>query len=74
MSNEQLIEDRAKFENKIEIETKIPHDGEVNKAKSNLNKFNIIATQINKGEIYIFDYYKFPPKSEGESIPKLTKN
>ena len=73
MTNEQLIEDYAKFENKIEIETKIRHDGEVNKAKASPYKFNIIATQTNKGEIHIFDYYKFPPKPKDETIPEPTK-
>ena len=73
VTNEQLIEDYAKFENKIEIETKIRHDGEVNKAKASPHKFNLIATQTNKGEIHIFDYYKFPPKPKDESIPEPTK-
>ena len=73
VTNEQLIEDYAKFENKIEIETKIRHDGEVNKAKASPHKFNLIATQTNKGEIHIFDYYKFPPKPKDETISEPTK-
>ena len=73
MSNEQMIEDYSKFENKIEIETKIRHDGEVNKAKASPHQYNIIATQTNKGEIHIFDYYKFPPKPKDDIIPEPTK-
>jgi histone-binding protein RBBP4 len=73
MTNEQMIEDYAKFENKIEIETKIRHDGEVNKAKASPHEYNIIATQTNKGEIHIFDYYKFPPKPKDDTIPEPTK-
>ena len=74
MTNEQMIEDYSKFDNKIEIETKIRHDGEVNKAKASPHEYNIIATQTNKGEIHIFDYYKFPPKPKDENIiPEPTK-
>ena len=73
MTNEQLIEDYSKFDNKIEIETKIRHDGEVNKAKASPHKFNMIATQTNSGEIHIFDYYKFPPKPKDDTIPEPTK-
>ena len=72
MSNDQLIDDYSKFDNKIEIETKIRHDGEVNKAKASPHVFNIIATQTNKGEIHIFDYFKFPPKPKDDTIPEPT--
>lgn len=63
-NNQEAINSFCKIENKIEIETKIRHEGEVNKAKAmpQENKFNIIATKTNKGEVHIFDYFKHPPK------------
>ena len=65
-----------KQDNKIEVEIKIKHDGDVNKAKSLpfTSKYSIIATQTDKGEIHIFDYFKHPnqPKEENEeSKPEL---
>ena len=63
-------------EKKIEVEIKIKHDGDVNKARAMpfANKYNIIATQNSNGEILIFDYFKHPnqPKEENEeSKPSL---
>ena len=51
-----------KGESKIDIETKINHDGEVNKARPMPQQANIIATKTNKGEVHIFDYHKHPLK------------
>ena len=51
MSNEQMIEEYAKTEKKFEIVTKIPHEGEVNKAKASPKESNIMATQTNKGDL-----------------------
>jgi histone-binding protein RBBP4 len=51
-----------KVENKIEIETRINHEGEVNKARVMPQKFNIIATKTPSGQVHIFDYYKHPLK------------
>jgi histone-binding protein RBBP4 len=51
-----------KGESRIEIETKINHDGEVNKAKPMPHMYNIIATKTNKGEVHVFDYHKHPLK------------
>ena len=73
MSNDQLIEDYSKIENKIEIETKIRHDGEVNKAKTNPFTYNIIATQTNNGDINIFNYHKFPPRPKNDQIQEPTR-
>ena len=56
IKNEEMIENYAKYEKKIEVEIKIPHEGEVNKAKASPHENNIIATQTNKGEIHIFNY------------------
>lgn len=63
-NNQEAINSFVKIENKIEIETKIRHEGEVNKAKPmpQENKFNIIATKTNSGEVHIYDYFKHPPK------------
>ena len=51
----------------MEVETKIMHDGEINKLRYCPQKFNIIATQSNNGDIYLFDYTKHP------SMPKDKK-
>lgn len=66
ISNEEAINSFSKIENKIEIETKIRHEGEVNKAKAMPQKFNIIATKTNSGEVHIYDYYKHPTKPDEE--------
>ena len=73
MTNEQMIEEYSKTEKKFEIVTKIPHEGEVNKVKASPKESNIMATQTNKGEIHIFDYFKCPPRPEDENISKPTK-
>ena len=73
ITNEQMIEEYQKTEKKFEIVTKIPHEGEVNKAKASPKEPNIMATQTNKGEIHIFDYYKCPPKPEDENVSKPNK-
>ena len=73
LTNDQLIEEYKKFDNKLEIETKIRHDGEVNKVKINPINYNMIATQTNKGEIHVFNYHKFPPKPKDDVIPEPTK-
>jgi len=51
-----------KVENKIEIETRINHEGEVNKARVMPQKFNIIATKTPSGQVHIFDFFKHPLK------------
>ncbi len=53
----------AKMENnRIELETKICHQGEVNRARIMPQKYNIIATKTPSGEVHIFDYFKHGPK------------
>ena len=51
-----------KMENRIEIETRICHQGEVNRARIMPGKNNIIATKTPSGEVHIFDYHKHNPK------------
>jgi histone-binding protein RBBP4 len=60
----------SKVENKIEIETRINHQGEVNKARPmpNKDRHNIIATKTNSGEVHVFDYHKLPPKPKDNQI------
>jgi len=50
--------------NSVEIETIIPHEGEVNKARYMPQKYNIIATKANSGEVHIFDYSSRKSKPE----------
>lgn len=60
----------SKVENKIEVETKINHQGEVNKARAmpQVDKYNIIASKTVSGEVHIFDYFKHPPKPTDNQI------
>lgn len=62
--NDASIEKYSKIENSIEIEYKINHQGEINKARCmpQINKSSIIATKTTSGEIHIFDYKKHPKK------------
>ncbi len=57
-ANEGLL--KAGF-NCIEIETKIAHPGEVNKARCAYGAYNLIATKSSNGNVYLFDYTKHPP-------------
>lgn len=47
-------------ENKVDIETVILHEGEVNRARYMPQKYNVIATKTNGGEVHIFDYSQHP--------------
>lgn len=60
-----------KIDNKIEIETRIAHQGEVNKARimPQKDKFHIIATMTPSGEVHIFDYFKHPPQPK-DNVPR----
>ena len=62
-NNQESKEEKCK----VEIETKIRHDGEINKAKimpQNLDDACLIATKANNGEVRIFDYFKFKSTDE----------
>lgn len=69
-NTKEAISNFQKIENKIEVEIKIKHEGDVNKARSMPfeSRYNIIATQTSSGEIHIYDYFKHPnqPKEEKE--------
>ena len=57
---------------RIEIETKINHSGEVNRARMMPGKQNIIATKTISGEIHIFDYHKHPTEPKSDEVkPQL---
>jgi len=60
-----------KIENKLEIETRITHQGEVNKARvmPQKDKFHIIASLTPSGEVHVYDYFKHPPKPI-DSVPR----
>ena len=62
----------ATAENKIDIETKILHQGEVNRARYMPQKFNVIATKTTSGEVHVFDYTQHPTKPENDIVrPQL---
>lgn len=54
--------DKNPNNNSVQIETRILHEGEVNKASYMPQKYNIIATKANNGDVLIFDYTKHPSK------------
>ena len=58
------IEKYKKIPKKLEVEYRINHQGEINRARPmpQKNKSNIIATKCPNGEIHIFDYLKHPKK------------
>jgi histone-binding protein RBBP4 len=71
--NEKDVKDNVnKGESKIELETKLHHDGEVNRARvCPYGDHNLIATKTVKGEVHIFNYFKHPPKpSEPHTKPE----
>lgn len=47
--------------NCIEIETKIAHPGEINRARCSYAAQNLIATKSVNGNVLLFDYTKHPP-------------
>jgi len=58
--------------NSLNIETRILHEGEVNKAMFMPQKFNVIATKTNSGQVHVFDYTHHPPKPTSEEVkPQL---
>ncbi|KRX11252.1 WD40-repeat-containing domain [Pseudocohnilembus persalinus] len=57
----------AAGENRIEIEIKMAHEGEVNRAVYNPSKTNVIATRTVSGEVHLFDYTKHPTKPENNT-------
>jgi len=58
--------------NNIEVEIRINHDGEVNRARFMPQKPNIIATKTVSGEVHIFDTSKHPAKPENDVVkPQL---
>jgi histone-binding protein RBBP4 len=66
--------ENKKSESRIDIETKINHNGEVNKARPmpQEGRYNIIATKTVTGEVHIFDYFKHPPKpKDNQVIPEM---
>ncbi|ELW48889.1 Histone-binding protein RBBP4 [Tupaia chinensis] len=58
---------------KIEIEIKINHEGEVNRARYMPQDPCIIATKTPSSDVLVFDYRKHPskPDSSGECSPDL---
>lgn len=57
-------------DNKIEIEVKMVHEGEVNRARYNPHKYNVIATKTVSGEVHIFDYSKHPSRPENTEVAR----
>lgn len=53
---------------RIEVETKINHHGEVNRARMMPQKTNIVATKTILGEVHIFDYHKHPMVPENDEV------
>lgn len=49
------------------------HEGEINRARYNPFKTNVIATKTVSGEVHVFDYTKHPsiPESTTQAKPEL---
>lgn len=60
----------AQGENRLTIEIKMVHEGEVNRARYMPQKYNIIATKTVSGEVHIFDYTQHPAEPENENVSK----
>jgi len=58
---------------KIEIEIKINHEGEVNRARYMPQNPCVIATKTPSSDVLVFDYTKHPSKPDpsGECVPEL---
>ena len=54
--------------NRIEIEKKILHEGEVNRARYMPQKPNIVATKTVQGPVLLFDYSKHPKKPTNDNL------
>lgn len=61
---------------KIDIEIKINHEGEVNRARYMPQNPCVIATKTPSSDVLVFDYTKHPSKPEpsGECHPDLRYN
>lgn len=55
----------------VKIVQRIPHDGEVNRARYHNENTNIIATKSRSGEVYVFDRTTFDPQPRDEFNPTL---
>ncbi|CDW89960.1 wd-40 repeat-containing protein [Stylonychia lemnae] len=53
---------------RIQIETQINHQGEVNKARYMPQSHNIIASKTISGEVHIFDFFKHPSKPSNDQV------
>lgn len=63
----------AAGENRIDVETKILHEGEVNRARYMPQKPTIIATKTISGEVHVFNYLQHPaiPASLDQVRPEV---
>jgi histone-binding protein RBBP4 len=53
---------------RIDLELKINHTGEVNRARYMPQMPNIVATKTTTGDINVFDYHKHPRTPEGSEV------
>ncbi|ORZ33779.1 WD40-repeat-containing domain protein [Catenaria anguillulae PL171] len=53
---------------KIQIQQRIPHDGEINRARYMPQKPDVIATKTVMGDVYLFDRTKFPLQPNPNNI------
>lgn len=64
----QKPEGQTANNNSLVIQTRILHEGEVNKAQFMPQKYNIIATKTNSGQVHIFDYSGHQVKPKGDEV------
>jgi histone-binding protein RBBP4 len=70
--NSLLLEEKQN-DTFIKITQKILHDGEVNRARYQIDNPDIIATKSRSGDVYVFDRTTFttPPQPNDEFNPTL---
>ncbi|ORX91076.1 WD40 repeat-like protein [Basidiobolus meristosporus CBS 931.73] len=67
-STNQPEDQEAKNDCKISITQRIPHEGEVNRARYMPQNPEIIATKAVSGEVFIFDHTKHPLVPEANAV------
>lgn len=58
---------------RIEIESQINHQGEVNRARYMPQSQNVIATKTISGEVHIFDYFKHGSRPSNDEVKPSLK-
>ena len=72
--NETIRKNENAAEDRIQILHKIPHDGEVNRARHSPHEQNYIATRTPLGQVHIFNTHRIRKENMGPEIVLLGHN